>query len=89
MVARSPHVRQQHERGRRRPRTLAAAVSAVIALTAALVGIPIVASADGPTSFADTAPVAIPATGSMNQIGPASPYPSTVDVSGLAGPSRR
>lgn len=85
MVARSPHVRQQHERGRRRSRTLAAAVSAVIALTAALVGIPIVASADGPTSFADTAPVAIPATGSMNQIGPASPYPSTVDVSGLAG----
>jgi subtilisin-like proprotein convertase family protein len=43
------------------------------------------ALADGPTTFSTTTAIAIPAAGSPDQIGPASPYPSTVAVSGLAG----
>ena len=43
------------------------------------------AHADGPTTFSNTASIAIPATGSANQTGPASPYPSTIGVSGMTG----
>ncbi len=43
------------------------------------------AAADGPTTFSNTTSIAIPATGSPNQIGPASPYPSSISVSGMAG----
>ncbi|NMD46285.1 MAG: hypothetical protein GYA85_05915, partial [Propionibacterium sp.] len=46
---------------------------------------PLRAFADGPTTFSNTASIAIPATGSPDQIGPASPYPSNVSVSGMAG----
>lgn len=42
-------------------------------------------AADGPTTFSNTTAIAIPATGSANQIGPASPYPSTINVSGMNG----
>ena len=43
------------------------------------------AAADGPTTFANATAIAVPATGSANQTGPASPYPSSIAVSGLAG----
>ena len=43
------------------------------------------AAADGPTTFSNTAAIAIPATGSANQTGPASPYPSNIAVSGMTG----
>ncbi len=43
------------------------------------------AAADGPTTFSNAASIAIPATGSANQIGPASPYPSNITVSGMSG----
>ena len=49
-----------------------------------LVGLP-QAFADGPTTFTNTTSIAVPATGSANQTGPASPYPSTIAVSGLSG----
>ena len=50
----------------------------------------VVAAADigilaGPTDFPNTAAIAIPATGSADQIGPASPYPSSITVSGMTG----
>jgi subtilisin-like proprotein convertase family protein len=41
--------------------------------------------ADGPTTFSNTAAIAIPATGSADQTGPASPYPSAVTVAGMNG----
>ena len=41
--------------------------------------------ADGPTTFTNTTAIAIPASGSANQIGPASPYPSSMSVSGMSG----
>ncbi len=44
-----------------------------------------IAAADGPTTFANATSIAIPATGSANQTGPASPYPSNITVSGMAG----
>ena len=37
------------------------------------------------TDFPNAGAIAIPATGSPNQIGPASPYPSTITVSGMTG----
>ena len=36
-------------------------------------------------TFTNSAVIAIPATGSANQEGPASPYPSTITVSGMTG----
>ena len=47
---------------------------------------PSAALADGPTTFSNTAQITVPATGSPDQIGPASPYPSEIAVSGMSGP---
>ena len=47
------------------------------------------AAADGPTTFTNAAPISIPAAGSPDQSGPASPYPSSVSVSGLTGATTR
>ncbi|CCH78798.1 exported hypothetical protein [Nostocoides japonicum T1-X7] len=59
---------------------------AVIALVVGwLVAVTPAASADGPTTFSNSTSIAIPATGSTDQMGPASPYPSTIAVSGLSG----
>ncbi len=65
-------------------RALSFAVSIVLALGWLLVH-PLSALADGPTTFSNTASIAIPATGSANQIGPASPYPSSITVNGMTG----
>ena len=65
-------------------RALAFAVSLALAIGWLLVH-PLTAVADGPTTFSNTASIAIPATGSANQIGPASPYPSSITVSGMTG----
>lgn len=65
-------------------RTLAALIALLLALSWLVVGVP-VALADGPTTFANSAAIAIPASGSANQTGPASPYPSAIAVSGMSG----
>ena len=74
---------------RRNAATRSRAVIAVFSAAAiALLGIagpPLVAAADGPTTFTNTTSIAIPATGSADQIGSASPYPSTIAVAGMAG----
>ena len=74
------------------PSTVAPPVRRFVALLTALllvvgwqVGLPATARADGPTTFSNTTAIAIPATGSPNQIGPASPYPSNITVSGMTG----
>jgi LPXTG-motif cell wall-anchored protein len=66
-------------------RGVAASISFVLAVFGALAVAPSTAWADGPTTFASTASIAIPATGSANQIGPASPYPSAITVAGMSG----
>lgn len=73
-VARAP--------GRRR---LAAASVVVLTALGGAALAPSVAQADGPTTFSNTAAISIPVTGAADQIGPASPYPSTIAVSGMAG----
>ncbi|QIG39691.1 Ig-like domain repeat protein [Microbacterium sp. 4R-513] len=70
---------------RSRRRGLAASVAAVLAIVASVVVAPSLARADGPTTFSNPAPIAIPAAGAPDQTGPASPYPSTIAVSGMAG----
>lgn len=69
---------------RGRPRLLRAVVAFVIGIGWLVLGAP-AALADGPTTFNNTTTIAIPATGSANQTGPASPYPSPITVSGMAG----
>lgn len=62
---------------------------AVVSLVAASATVGVVlaqsAVADGPTTFSNSSAIAIPAAGSPNQIGTASPYPSSVNVSGMTG----
>ncbi len=75
------------QRGRRRARLRRPVVGVSVM---ALLGIGLVAAApsalaDGPTTFSNTTSIAIPATGSPNQTGPANPYPSGIVVSGLSG----
>lgn len=65
-------------------RTVAASVTVLLAMAGLAIGVP-AAHADGPTTFTNSAAIAIPATGSADQIGPANPYPSSVAVSGMAG----
>ena len=65
-------------------RVLLAAVLVLVSGTALIIGAG-TGAADGPTTFSNTTAIVIPATGSPDQIGPASPYPSTVAVSGMAG----
>ena len=66
------------------------ATAVLVALLVGCIGFLVIdirtAGADGPTTFSNTTTIAIPASGSANQIGPASPYPSNVVVSGMAGP---
>lgn len=66
------------------------AAAALVALLVAMLGVVAIwsaspARADGPTTFSNTTALAVPATGSANQIGPAAPYPSPIAVSGMAG----
>lgn len=69
----------------RRGRPMLAALLAFALFVGWQVAQPLRAFADGPTTFSNTASIAVPATGSPDQIGPASPYPSSVSVSGMAG----
>ena len=71
----------------KRSRTPSARVLLLALLLAlgSLLGLPVRAAADGPTTFSNTDSIAIPATGSANQIGLASPYPSNISVSGMTG----
>ena len=66
-------------------RRVLAVVSAFLLVIGWQLGHPLTAFADGPATFNNSASIAIPATGSANQIGPANPYPSSITVSGLAG----
>lgn len=66
-------------------RWLRAGVAGAVVVAAGVVGDPS-ALADGPTTFTNSATIAVPATGSPSQIGVASPYPSGITVSGMAGP---
>jgi len=43
------------------------------------------AGADGPTSFSNSAAIAIPVASDPDQAGPATPYPSPIAVSGMTG----
>lgn len=63
----------------------AIATAAVIAVGAAVLSAPLAASAAGPTTFSNTAAIAIPATGSADDKGWANPYPSSITVSGMTG----
>src|SRR5262245_41451819 len=58
-------------------------VVAVLASTL-IGGAPTIAGADVAT-FSNAAAIAVPAAGSPNQMGPASPYPSAITVSGMTG----
>ncbi|WP_027862205.1 Ig-like domain repeat protein [Marmoricola sp. URHB0036] len=74
----------RRDRGGSRARRTAVVLSLVWVCLACPAGLPS-ASADGPTTFSQSAALAIPATGSANQTGPADPYPSTIAVSGMTG----
>lgn len=63
----------------------AAAAIAFLLVAGAPAIAPTAAHADGPTTFSNTTAISVPAPGAANQIGPATPYPSTVSVSGMAG----
>ncbi|MDY0910054.1 Ig-like domain repeat protein [Microbacterium sp. CFBP9034] len=71
------------ERSRPGRRGIAASAAVALVVFASAAGLP--AHADGPTTFTNATSVAIPATGSANQLGPAGPYPSTLTVSGMTG----
>ena len=63
-----------------------AAVVAALALTAATVVVVAAAPAGADVvTGSNTTAIAVPATGSPNQIGPAAPYPSAITISGLTG----
>ncbi len=63
-----------------------AALTVLLVLTGWLLARLPRALADGPTTFSNSAAIAVPATGSADQVGPASPYPSNIVVSGMSGP---
>jgi len=65
-------------------RGVAATVAALLGVAVTVI-VPGVAQADGPTTFSNTAAISIPASGAESQIGAASPYPSSIVVSGMAG----
>ncbi len=68
----------------RLPRLLALVTALLLALGWIVLGSP-VAAADGPTTFSNSTSIAIPAVGSANQMGPGSPYPSGLTVTGMTG----
>src|SRR6478609_12016239 len=68
----------------RASRALAAVTLVAASGTAAVVLAPS-AVADGPTTFSNSSLIEIPSTTAPNQTGLASPYPSSVDVSGMTG----
>ena len=68
-----------------RCRPLVAALTAFLLFVGWQAGHPTDAFADGPTTFSNATAIAIPATGSVQQMGPANPYPSTITVSGMSG----
>ncbi|MFK4835114.1 Ig-like domain repeat protein [Microbacterium sp. ZW T2_14] len=82
-MARSDAHRSAAAPGRLPRRGVAASIALLLALFGTMVASP--ARADGPTTFTNAASIAIPATGSADQVGAASPYPSPITVSGLAG----
>ncbi|HVK43312.1 MAG TPA: Ig-like domain-containing protein, partial [Micropruina sp.] len=61
------------------------ALLALVLVTAWTASATPAAHADGPTTFSNTTSIAIPATGSADQRGPAGPYPSGIAVSGMTG----
>lgn len=72
--------------GRLRLRPLSALLAAVVLLlTSWLIVTPDKAAADGPTTFTNSTSIAVPAVGSPDQIGVASPYPSPIEVAGMSG----
>ncbi|MGU3643928.1 Ig-like domain repeat protein [Microbacterium sp. C23T] len=83
-MVRSESRRGETSRSRLPRRGIAASISIALALLG-VVAAPSMARADGPTTFSNTASIAIPAAGSAEQTGPANPYPSNITVSGLAG----
>ncbi len=87
----TPAVAGRFLTGHRRARwvSLVSAVALVAGSASALVVTATPAAADGPTTFTNAAPISIPAAGSPDQSGPASPYPSSVSVSGLTGATTR
>jgi subtilisin-like proprotein convertase family protein len=73
--------------GKKHLRRSAAGVAAVtIGLAASLLVWAPSAGADGPTSFSNSAAIAIPVASDPDQAGPATPYPSPITVSGMTGP---
>jgi subtilisin-like proprotein convertase family protein len=75
-------MRSEAPRHEATPRILrrGAAASVAVAIFTLIVGMPSAAWADGPTTFSNTTAIAIP------ESGPASPYPASITVSGMAGP---
>src|SRR6266516_1434084 len=72
--------------GNKHLRRNAAGVAAVTtALEASLLVWAPSAGADGPTSFSNSAVIAIPVASDPDQAGPATPYPSPIVVSGMTG----
>lgn len=71
--------------GRILRRGVAASVAIALAVFGGAFGATSLAHADGPTTFTNSTAIAIPAAGSPDQTGPASPYPSNITVSGMAG----
>ncbi len=76
--------------GRTRVRGRVPRLVTVAALTVASAGLALTTAApvaaDGPTTFSNVGPIAIPATGSPDQTGTANPYPSSITVAGMTGP---
>ena len=69
----------------RRARVLAL-LSAFVLVVGGLVFLAPTATADGPTTFSNTASIAVPGIGDVPpRQGQASPYPSTIDVPAMDG----
>ncbi len=65
----------------RRARVLALLSAFLLVIGSYVLGAP-TAVADGPTTFSNTTPIAIPGNQIPPSEGPASPYPSNITVSG-------
>lgn len=70
----------------RRGRPLLPLLVSLVLAVGIVLGLPVRAAADGPTTFSNTTSIAIPGAGGVpSPAGPASSYPSTVAVGGMAG----